>query len=276
MPGIRRAAAVIAAIILVAAASVAVAHETWLLPSSMRIAVGRSVALNVTSGMAFPANETAIDPKRVVRAEVRMNGAVQRLPSPGPTQRALRYVWTPRQSGVAAISVALTPRTLELEPRLIEEYLAEIRADATVRAQWDSVAAPRRWRESYTKNAATFVRVGNPRDDLNWQAPLGLDLEIVPGRDPTALAVGDTLPIRVLLHNAPLAGFPVGVRREGAAATADKFVITNSAGRGAIVFHRSGRWLLFGTRLHRVHEPSLEWRSEFVTMTIAVLPGSAR
>lgn len=265
----------IATLILVGSAAIATAHETWLLPSSMRVAPGRPVTLSVTSGMAFPANETAIDPSRVVKADVRMNGGVEQLRSPRKTAGALQYVWTPKQTGVAAISVALAPRTLELEPKLIEEYLAEIRADAGVRAQWDSVPAPRRWRESYTKNATTFVRVGNPRDDMTWKLPQGLDFEIVPERDPTTLAVGDTLPIRVLLHNAPLGGFPVGARREGGKESADRFVTTNAAGRAAIVFHRAGRWLLFGTKLHRVREPGLEWRSEFVTMTFAVASAPA-
>ena len=272
----KRTIFLLVAAIVVGTATLASAHETWLLPSSMRVAIGRTVTLDITSGMGFPANELPIDPKRVVRAEVRMNGEVERLRAPRATRRALRYRWTPRQAGVAAISIALGPRSLELEPKLIEEYLTEIRADATVRAQWDSVPLPRRWREMYTKNATSFVRVGKPGDDPGLTSPLGLDLEIVPESDPTALTAGDTLPVRVYLRGAPLAGFPVGARREGAAESSAAFVTTDAAGRARIAFPRAGRWLLFGTKLHRVHEPSLEWRSEFVTVTLGVLPTSAR
>lgn len=268
----KRTIAFIVAAVVIGSATLASAHETWLLPSSMRVATGRTVALDITSGMNFPRNELSIDPKRVVRAEVRMNGDVERLRAPRVTGHALRYRWTPRRAGVAAISVALGPRSLELEPKLVEEYLTEIRADATVRAQWDSVPAPRRWREMYTKNATSFVRVGKPGNDPSLTSPLGLDLEIVPESDPTALTAGESLPVRVYLHKAPLAGFPVGARREGAAESADAFVTTDAAGRARIAFPRAGRWLLFGTKLHRVHEPSLEWRSEFVTMTVGVLP----
>src|SRR6267378_1904967 len=267
-------AVILAAVALLASATLATAHETWLLPSSMRVAMGRTVELHITSGMRFPANELPIDPTRVVRAEVRTGGYVERLRKPRATRRSLRYVWTPRQAGVATISVALKPRTLELEPKLIEEYLIEIRADAVIRAQWDSIPAPRRWRESYTKNATSFVRVGKSGQDLNWKSPAGLDFEIVPESDPTALSAGDALPIRVFLHGAPLTGFAVGARREGG--SADAFVTTDASGRASVPLPKQGRWLLFGTHLRRANEPGLEWRSDFVTMTFAVAPAGSR
>jgi hypothetical protein len=240
------------------------------MPSNMRVAMGHTVELHVTSGMTFPANELPIDPVRVVRAEVRTGRTVERLRAPRATRRSLRYVWTPRQPGIATISVALKPRTLELEPKLIEEYLGEIRADSTVRAQWNSVPAPRRWRESYTKYATSFVRVGRSGQDASWKSPTGLDFEIVPESDPTALTAGDKLPIRVFLNGAPLAGFPVGARREGG--SADAFVTTDASGRASVPLPKQGRWLLFGTHLRRTNEPGLEWRSDFVTMTFAVAP----
>jgi hypothetical protein len=240
----------------------------------MRVATGRTVEIHVTSGMKFPANELAIDPARVVRAEVRTGGNIERLRAPRATRRSLRYLWTPREPGVATISIALKPRTLELEPKLIEEYLTEIRADSVARAQWDSVPAPRRWREMYTKYATSFVRVGKSEQDSKWNSPTGLDFEIVPESDPTALSMGDALRIRVLLHGAPLAGFPVGARREGG--SADTFVTTNASGQASVPLPKQGRWLLFGTHLRRTHEPGLEWRSDFVTMTFAVAPAGKR
>jgi len=270
----KRIAVILSAAALLASATLAAAHETWLMPSNMRVATGRTVELHVTSGMKFPANELPIDPTRVVRAEVRTGGNVERLRAPRATRRSLRYIWTPRQPGVATISIALKPRTLELEPKLIEEYLTEIRADSTLRAQWNAVPAPRRWRETYTKYATSFVRVGKAEQDSKWNSPTGMDFEIVPENDPTALSAGDALPIRVLLHGAPLAGFPVGARREGG--SADAFVTTDASGKASVPLPKQGRWLLFGTHLRRVNEPNLEWRSDFVTMTFAVAPAGSR
>jgi uncharacterized GH25 family protein len=268
MPKAKGALAVVLA--LVCAATLAGAHETWILPSTMRVATGHPVTLSLTSGMAFPADDFAIDPKRIARAEIRLNGNIEQLRGARARSTALRYAWTPRAPGVATIAVELAPKTLELPPNLIEEYFQEIHAGPTIRAQWDSIAEPKKWRESYIKHATSFVRVGAPkgRADSSWASPVGLGLEIVPERDPTALVEGDALAVRVLRGGAPLSGFAVGARREGQAG--ESFVTTDATGRVSVPLPQAGRWLLFGTDLRRAKEPALEWRSDFVTATIGV------
>lgn len=268
VPKAKGALAVVLA--LVCAATLAGAHETWILPSTMRVATGHPVTLSLTSGMAFPADDFAIDPKRIARAEIRLNGKIEQLRGARTRATALRYSWTPRAPGVATIAVELAPKTLALPSKLIEEYFQEIHAGPSIRAQWDSIPRPKQWRESYIKHATSFVRVGAPRGrgDSSWASPVGLGLEIVPERDPTALVEGDALAVRVLRGGAPLSGFAVGARREGQ--SSESFVTTDATGRASVPLPRAGRWLLFGTDLRRAKEPGLEWRSDFVTATIGV------
>jgi hypothetical protein len=253
---------------LVCAAALAGAHETWILPSTMRVETGHPVTLSLTSGMAFPADDFAIDPKRIARAEIRLNGKLEQLRGGRRRPTALRYTWIPRVAGVATIDVELAPKTLALQPKLIEEYFQEIHAGPSIRAQWDSIPKPKQWRESYIKHATSFVRVGAPKGDSSWASPLGLGLEIVPEHDPTVLVAGDALPVRVLRRGAPLSGFAVGARREGQ--SSESFVTTDATGRASVPLPGAGRWLLFGTDLRRAKEPGLEWRSDFVTATIGV------
>ena len=270
----RRTRAALLLLALVSVAGVAAAHETWLLPSSMRVPVGRAVTLSLTSGMTFPNDQIKIEPSRVVRVEARLGHTTERLRRPKTTAHALHYVWTPRVPGVATIAIELGPRSLELKPAQVKEYFDEIHAGPDIIALWDSIPAPRRWRESYSKHATSYVRVGTPGSDSSWKTPLGLGLEIVPEGNPTAISAGQTLPVRVLLNGSPLPGFSVGARIEGRKRSA--FVTTDSAGRAAIVLPVKGRWLLFGTHLRRTNEPNLEWRSDFVTMTTYVAPAGTR
>ncbi|HEV7838608.1 MAG TPA: DUF4198 domain-containing protein [Gemmatimonadaceae bacterium] len=249
-------------------AGVSAAHETWLLPASMRIRAGETVALSLTSGMAFPADDFAIQPARVVRAEARVGKRIEQLKKPKLQPTSLQYLWTPRAGGVATIGIELGPRTLTLEPKLIEEYFQEIHASDEVRAQWDSIPSPKRWRESYVKHASSFIRVGPPGNDKSWASPLGLGLEIIPETDPTSLSAGDTLRVRVMRRGKEIAGFAVGARREGD--STETFVNTDGDGRAAIPLPKEGRWLVFGTDLRRARERGLEWRSDFVTTTVGV------
>ncbi|MGI8401039.1 MAG: DUF4198 domain-containing protein [Gemmatimonadaceae bacterium] len=263
-------AALVVVLALLTGAGLAAAHETWILPASMRVPVNKPVALDLTSGMAFPADDFAIDPKRVTKASARLGGTIEEIQRRIVRPKSLRFVWTPRINGVGTIAVELAPKTLLLDPKLITEYYDEIHASTAIRAQWDSIPAPKQWRESYVKHATSFVRVGSPVRDTSWAIPLGLGLEIVPERNPTDLAAGETLRVRVLRSGIPLGGFQVGARREGAPDSGDVFVTTDGAGRATIALPRQGRWLLFGTDLRRARERGLEWRSDFVTTTIGV------
>jgi len=259
---------------LVCFAGVLAAHETWILPASMRVPVGRPVEFSLTSGMTFPSDQIPVAPERVERSEVRLSNEIEPLSRPRSAPRALRYVWTPRVPGVATIAIELAPRSLELKPAEVKEYFDEIHAGPAIIAQWDSVPKPRRWRESYTKHATSYVRVGGAGPDSSWKSAMGLGLEIIPERNPTAITAGEKLPVRVLLNGSPLAGFSIGARHEGRSRSA--FVATDNSGRAVIALPAKGRWLFFGTHLRRTSEPNLEWRSDFVTMTTYVAPAGTR
>ena len=174
------------------------------------------------------------------------------------------------------MGIELQPTTLVLEPRLIDEYLGEIDASDAIRATWKSLGDKQKWTESYTKHAMTFVRIAPAKTDSAWIAdkswtrPLGLALEIVPERDPTALRAGDTLVVRVLRRGVPVAGFSVGAIREGRSKAT--FFHTDAAGRAAVIVDADGRWLLNGTSLRRSTTGATVWESDFVTATVHVAP----
>ena len=274
-PGARPTAIVVVALALtLAAAAVASAHDTWLISATNSGRVGAPVQFDLTSGETFPIDDFAIVPARVARALVREASFTRTLARPTTSALALEYRWTPKFAGVATVGVELRPTTLVLEPKLIDEYLGEIDASDEVRAAWKSLGPAQKWTESYTKHAMTFVRVAPANKDSAWTAdkswtrPLGLGLEFVPERDPTALRAGDTLIVRVLLKGAPLAGFSVGAIREGRGKT--MFFKTDVAGRAGVVVDADGRWLLNGTNLRRVTAGATVWESDFVTATVHV------
>ncbi len=252
--------------LLVLAADVA-AHDTWLLAGTGVATVGQPVRLDLTSGEAFPNDDFAIEPGRVVRAAARIGNAIQSLPRPVSTPVALQYTWTPRRAGVATLGVELAPRTLTLASDKIEEYLTEIDATPAVRAKWKALGGRRQWIESYAKHAIAYIRVGDMRDS-SWARPLGFRLEIVPERNPTSLRAGDTLVVRILRGGAPAAAFAVGAIHEGS--TSAHFAHTDTRGRATIVLDAAGRWMLNGTDLRRSSKPAFVWESDFVTTTLYV------
>jgi len=276
IPG-RRAAIVLGAIALtLVIVAQAAAHDTWLISPSNVGRVGTPFRLDLTSGESFANDDFAIEASRVSRAQVREGHFTRELPTPAATPLTLRYMWTPKAPGVSTIGIELHPKTLVLAPKLIEEYLGEIDADSGIRATWKSLGDNQKWTESYTKHAMTFARITPAKPDSNWMAekawskPMGLGLELVPERDPTALRGGDTLVVRVLRNGVALAGFSVGAIREGRSKAI--FFRTDAAGRAAVVLDRGGLWLLNGTSLRRSTTGATVWESDFVTATLRVAP----
>jgi len=244
----------------------AFAHDTWLIASRLTLPRGTTVTLDLTSGMAFPRLETSIKPERIAHAKCRLSARNFDLADFSPGPKSLRIAARLDEPGIATIWVDLKPRTLELTPEKVREYLDEIDAPKSIRQQWANSPGPRRWREVYTKHTKTFVRVGDSHSDRSWAEPVGMALEIVPEQDPTSLRAGDKVSVLALKNGAPLPDFSLDLVREGAAkGTASK---TDREGRAQFAIGKAGRWLLRGTELRKSTQPGVEWESDFTTLTL--------
>lgn len=247
----------------------AAAHDTWLQPERFAATPGATLVLDLSSADGFVGFQTAIPAERVARVVARIGGTEIKPGLVAPTEQTLRVPVTLARPGVAVIAVELKAQFLELEGEKIELSLREIHAGEDLRAVWAAVPEPRRWRESQVKHAKTFVRVGEPAaDDRSWGEALGLGLEIVPERDPTALKEGEALPVRVWRGGKPLPDFALTYVSAGE--TREHIAITDAEGRASARLDQRGVWLVRGTDLRRATETAREWDSAVAAMVIEV------
>ena len=254
------------ALLLVLAGETALAHDTWLIPARFGVSPGSTVGLELTSAMRFPEAESAVAADRLAATGVRLGGRTQPLAVMGEAAKALELSATLPAAGIAAVWAESLPRTLSLGTAEVEEYLDEIGAPASVRARWK---AGQRWKETYRKMAKTFVRVGEPGTDRSWADPVGMELEIVPEEDPTAVRAGSPLPIRVLRGGKALPGFSVAA----AGAGRSSMRTTDADGRASFTLDEAGPWLIKGTLLEASKAADTDWESLFTTLTVSVHPG---
>lgn len=241
-------------------ATAAAAHDTWMLASPT---ADGEVAFFVTSGMDFPRNEAGPKADRVAVAGWRLGDRSGTLPRGAEGDSVLTIMTTIAGAGTAVAHVAFRPRDIDLEEDEVAHYLDEIGASDELRRAWESAGPDRTFHEVYTKHAKAFVRLGGAGDDPACLAPVGLAIEFVPVRDPTGLAAGDTLDVRVLKNGTPFAGFMVG-----AVCGADGVATTQHANADGVVsfpIHQEGPWLVRGTELRRKDDGT--WESDFTTMT---------
>lgn len=248
--------------------SAALSHDTWLLPRGAAGDPPFVASLDLTSGMGFPKLDHAVQPDRIAKARIRLNGRSTNITDLALSAKSLVLRASIDAPGVAAIWVESKPRSIELTAAQVAEYFEEIDATESIRKAWAAVAEPKRWRETYVKLAKTFVRSGKGGDAGAWAEPVGMALEIVPERDPTRLRAGDEFPVRVFRNAGPARGFALGLVGEGDAHGLLR--TTDENGRVRFRLERSGQWLLRGTDLRRSTAKDIDWESEFTTLTVEV------
>ncbi|TAE31157.1 MAG: DUF4198 domain-containing protein [Candidatus Kapaibacterium sp.] len=253
------------------------AHDTWLLPQRFRVTPERPCLLGLTSAMQFPQAAFSIKQDRIEQATMSLAGERQQLTKFTAAKKELMLQVNPANVGVAGISINLKSRTLELSPKLVREYLAEIGASESLKNIWKNPPQGLKWRESYTKHSTTFLFVGEERfwvKDSSWAIPQGAKLEIVPEQHPGLLRNAKELAVRVLFDGKPLANFALSLVQGKKSVEQQR---TDASGR--VVFSlptlfpqknsKAAPMLVRGTLLQAASDTeTLDWESHFATLTL--------
>jgi hypothetical protein len=247
----RRAPAAIAVVGLLAVAGVAEAHDTWLLPDLFALAAGDRLELSARAGGGkFPAG-SAVPLPRV--ATVRLLGASSetRITDLAAEGGALRLRHPPTAAGQYRVVLSMTPGAIRSTPAGLLRFLRleggvgeaqRVERLGMVTGE-DSLAFV------HSVSASTVVEVGRggPRA---FNRPAGLALELLPAKDPGALAVGDTLHLRVLGDGQPVAGISVEYKpaadtlTAGATPPAYTTVLAGADGIAHLPVTAAGPWIV--------------------------------
>jgi len=243
------------------------AHDTWLLPRVSHVTEGKRATVDLTSGMSFPNLESGIKSGRIASGAWRVGGKKGKLDRWQEEDSSLVMHLTPTAAGTATLYLTLKPKEIDLDAEEIAHYFEEIGASEALRRDWESSPSPHGFHETYTKHAKSFVRVGDAGEDESCIRPVGLAIEFIPQRDPTALTVGDSLYIKVVKGgDDEMEAFPVGMV---CGATGESILKrTNQNGFVAFPITDAGWWLVRATELRRNGNGTFE--SDFSTMTFFV------
>ena len=233
------------------------AHDTWMLAKS---GSDGTLALALTSGMAFPSNETAIKPERVAAgATLLIDGRRIELDSllPGVDHLLLNTGEALPASAVAWLS--LHPRTLELDASKVDEYLAELGDQGELREQFQRDG---RWREQYVKHVKALV--GAPA--ASWLQAVGSDLEITLRSDLSEFGAGRRLQFQLTQNGAPVSGHRMAMTDS----SGHQHSQTDANGMASFELTGAGAVLLSAIVIKHVAAADHEWASDFATLTFEV------
>jgi len=245
------------------------AHDFWIDPSTFRPAPGQRVLVRLRVGQRFRGDPVPRDPSLLQRFSVVAKGG--ETPVPGVAGAEPAGFATLTSPGLSLITYASGRSAVELDAAKFETYLTDegLEAVHAERARKGQTAAP--VKEVFSRCAKAFLAVGGDgAGGAGFDRVLGLTLELVPEKDPTALrpaAGGADLPVRLLYRGKPLAGALVAALprdRPDAKVTAR----TDAAGRARLRLDRPGVWLV--KAVHMIPAPAAagaDWESFWASLT---------
>ncbi|MBC8082156.1 MAG: DUF4198 domain-containing protein [Hymenobacter sp.] len=258
-------------LLLLAASSVAVAHEFWLLPPQFFVAPGTTFNLRVFVGENFAGERWAGKSRRVTGLAHYAPAGPEDLLAPATAADTLHPNVTFAQPGTHMVVLSTNNAFLTLEAAKFNAYLKEDGLDYILlqRQQGNSLSKP--GREAYRRCAKTLVQVGSPATTDTaraWSRPTGLALDLVPEQNPYALRVGGSLTIRVLADGLPRPGQLVQVWQRTAGKPVQIIKLySNQNGRVLFRLTSPGQYMVSTVRMVPATLPEADWQSTWSTLT---------
>lgn len=255
------------------------AHEFWIAPERFVAAEGEPLGIGLAVGAGWPGERFALQVRRVVRfawIDAAGERALEGTEGDDPAGRAM-----PSAPGPAWAVYRSTDAEAAIDAATFATYLREEGLDHVARTRERAGLDEAPVRERFSRCAKALVTVvGDARSQkarrtLDPTRAIGLDLEIVPGRDPRALEAGGALPVRVLWKGRPAPDlFVKALARDGAAgASAAVGARTDARGRAVLRLPAGGTWLVNAVRIEAAPAGSgADWQSTWSSLVFEAAP----
>ncbi|MDX2131792.1 MAG: DUF4198 domain-containing protein [Planctomycetota bacterium] len=265
---------------------IALAHDFWIRPGAFRVGVGERVDVRLFVGM-----EMKGDPRPFAAARVKsftVIGLSSGPPSGGPPAPIAAPEgedpagsFVPKSPGLHVIAYEGHDAFITLEAPKFHEYLREEGLEHVIDERTKAGEAEAPAREAYSRHAKSLVVVGDVTHGP-WDARRLPAFEIMPLANPAALRPGQSLGVRVLRDDAPLAHAKVVLRRE-ADPTNPVSSRTDAKGVATLPIVHPGVYMLTCVSMQRSTPraaggadqpaaPGVDWVSRWASLTFEVAP----
>ncbi len=232
-------------VLMLAWATPVTAHDFWIQPSRFWVAPGASVPFTIQVGHGTARQRSPIPADRIIIfRSFAPQEVADRRNSLHVGQPASDAELTFAKPGTHLVVFATNNTTSNLPAIRYNDFAKAEGLTEVIRFREANGASASPGRELYSRRAKALVQVGKPGRIAQPQITkaIGLDLEIVPERNPYALGAGNDFPVRVLYAGRPLAGALVKLNDLNADDKPVETHLTDAAGRAIFKARRVGEW----------------------------------
>ena len=266
--------AILAGLLIVATATLAVAHDLFLKPDVFFVAPNGTVPVTVLNG-TFSTSENSITRDRL--SDIAIAGPAGRSKADPATwsETGKASHWTVKvgAAGTYTLGASLKPRIIALNAKDFNSYLADDGLPDILAARKANGELAKPSKERYSKHVKALVQVGDAHTP-SYGTVLGYPAEIVPLNNPYETGKG-TLRVKALVDGAPMANQVViaGGRTPKGARLTEQTVRTDAQGIASIPINASGTWYVKFIRMVKIPasaKDSVDYESKWATITFAI------
>ncbi len=250
-------------------ATMAPAHDFWVQPRDFAVDanVPDPMTIEVGHGTFRQRWSAAIDKISTFEAVGNVGTKDLRaalVPPGGPADATVSF----SQPGTYVV-VLETNRSLSVLPSIrFNDYIKAEGVVPAIAARAAANATDTPGRELYSRRAKALVRVGTTgASQPQVTRPVGLTLEIVPGRDPTAPDFDMTLPVTILYEGQPLAGAFVKLTNLDFDARPVATAISDAHGAAVFKVPFKGLWQMNVVWTKPIRDPKADFDTIFSSLT---------
>lgn len=189
-------------------APLTLAHEYYLMPNSFTPPAGEKFAVRHRLGQNFKGNEVPYISRWNIRSELWVNGEKRDVKGVDGDRPALKM--SVSKPGLAIVAHQGNVDFLTFSSW--EKFVAYVEKEGLTHALAPSEngAKPKeKLKEGYARYAKTLVQVGGGSTGMD--RPVGLKIELIAKKNPSALSADEAMPVQLLYDGKPMAGVTVKV-----------------------------------------------------------------
>ena len=256
--------ALLTALLVLITSAQALAHDLWIEPTRFSPAPGELVSVHLRVGENLVGEPVPRIPSLVNQFIVADGSG--RNPLTGRDGADPAGYLRAAANGLHVIGYFSNPSRVELAGDRFTDYLKEEGLDSIIALRAKNNQSSTRARERFTRCAKSLVLVGEPVAAVP-DRQLGFPLELLVEGNPYLRRPGDSLPVRLLYQNQPLAGtLVVAINR---ADRSERYATrTGADGRVQLPLRAGGLWLIKAVHMVPSDTPAdSDWSSFWASLT---------
>ena len=247
-------------------------HEFWLNPDKFIYNRGEKINILFFVGENFEGENWKGNNEKIQSLKLYYGGVSDDLSKIISEEKGDSIELTMLDEGTNLVAFNSTNSFIEIEATKFNEYLMEDGLYNAIEYRKRNYELDSLGREFYQRCAKTLIQVGNVKDKT-FSVPTGLLVDIIPLTNPYSLKNEDSLTVKILFRNSPLANALVKIWHRENDKTGKTELVSNEKGEIKFPVSISGKWMLSIVKMERLekdanaHPIAIGWQSYWGSLT---------